>query len=41
MKVLGLVGSHRSPRTPYSTWDSDDRAKDIVAELADQRDGWF
>ncbi len=39
--VLQLIKKYRAPRTTYSTWGSDDRAKEIVAELADECDGWF
>lgn len=36
-----LIRQYRAPRTPYSNWGSDDRAKEIIVELADECDGWF
>ncbi len=39
--VRQLIDKYRAPRTPYSIWGSDERARDIIAQLADERDGWF
>lgn len=39
--VRQLIKKYRAPRTPYSNWGSDDRAKEIIVELADENDGWF
>jgi hypothetical protein len=39
--VRQLMDKYRAPRTPYSNWRSDERAKEIIVELADECDGWF
>jgi hypothetical protein len=39
--LLRIIGKYRAPRTVYSTWGSDERAKEIFQELADAWDGWF
>ena len=39
--LLRIIDKYRAPRTVYSTWGSDERAKEIFAELADTWDGWF
>ncbi len=39
--LLRMIGRYRAPRTVYSTWGSDERAKEIFQELADAWDGWF
>jgi hypothetical protein len=39
--VLRMVDKYRAPRTVYSTWGSDERAKEIFQEVADAWDGWF
>jgi hypothetical protein len=39
--LLRIIDKYRAPRTVYSTWGSDERAKEIFAELADAWDGWF
>ena len=39
--LLKIIDKYRAPRTVYSTWGSDERAKEIFAELADNWDGWF
>lgn len=36
-----LINKYGAPRTPYSTWGSDERAKEIIAELSDKWDSWF
>ena len=38
--VRALIKKYRAPRTTYSTWGSTERGKWIVAELADEWDGW-
>jgi len=38
--VRQLIDKYKAPRTPYSTWGSDERAKEIIAELTDECDGW-
>jgi hypothetical protein len=39
--LLKLIDKYRAPRSVYSTWGSDERAKEIFQEVADQWDGWF
>jgi hypothetical protein len=39
--LLRIIARYRAPRTVYSTWGSDERAKEIFQEVADQWDGWF
>jgi hypothetical protein len=39
--LLRIIAKYRAPRTVYSTWGSDERAKEIFQEAADQWDGWF
>ena len=39
--LLKLIDKYRAPRTVYSTWGSDERAKEIFQEVADAWDGWF
>jgi hypothetical protein len=39
--LLRIIDRYRAPRTVYSTWGSDERAKEIFQEVADQWDGWF
>jgi hypothetical protein len=39
--LLKIIDKYRAPRTVYSTWGSDERAKEIFAELADDWDGWL
>lgn len=39
--ILRIINKYRAPRTVYSTWGSDQRAKEIFEELADAWDGWF
>jgi hypothetical protein len=39
--LLRIINRYRAPRTVYSTWGSDERAKEIFAELADDWDGWL
>jgi hypothetical protein len=39
--VLRMIDKYRAPRTVYSTWGSDERAKEIFQEVADAWDGWF
>jgi hypothetical protein len=39
--LLRIIGKYRAPRTVYSTWGSDERAKEIFGEVADAWDGWF
>jgi len=39
--LLRIIDKYRAPRTVYSTWGSDERAKEIFQEVADQWDGWF
>src|SRR5512136_1180858 len=39
--LLRIIDKYRAPRTVYSTWGSDGRAKEIFAELADAWDGWL
>jgi len=39
--LLRIIDKYRAPRTVYSLWGSDERAKEIFVELADAWDGWF
>ena len=39
--LLKIIDKYRAPRTVYSTWGSDERAKEIFEELANAWDGWF
>jgi hypothetical protein len=39
--LLRIIDKYRAPRTVYSMWGSDERAKEIFQELADAWDGWF
>jgi len=39
--LLSIIDKYTAPRTVYSTWGSDERAKEIFQEVADQWDGWF
>jgi hypothetical protein len=39
--LLRMIDKYRAPRTVYSTWGSDERAKEIFEELANAWDGWF
>jgi len=39
--VSRLIDMYRAPRTVYSFWGSDERAKEIIIELADEWDGWL
>ncbi len=39
--LLRIIDKYRAPRTVYSTWGSDERAKEIFREVADAWDGWF
>jgi hypothetical protein len=39
--LLRIIDKYRAPRTVYSLWGSDERAKEIFQEVADQWDGWF
>jgi hypothetical protein len=39
--VLRMVDKYRAPRAVYSTWGSDERAKEIFEEVVDTWDGWF
>jgi len=39
--LVKIIDNYRAPRTVYSTWGSDERAKEIFQEVADQWDGWF
>jgi hypothetical protein len=36
-----IINKYRAPRTVYSAWGSDERAKEIFEELANAWDGWF
>jgi hypothetical protein len=36
-----MIDKYRAPRAVYSTWGSDERAKEIFQEVADAWDGWF
>lgn len=39
--LLKIIDKYRAPRTVYSTWGSDGKAKEIFDELADVWDGWL
>jgi len=39
--LLKVINKYRAPRTVYSTWGSDERAKKIFEEVADAWDGWL
>jgi hypothetical protein len=39
--LLKIIDKYRAPRTVYSTWGSDERAKEIFQEVVDAWDGWF
>ena len=39
--LLKIIDKYRAPRTVYSTWGSDGKAKEIFDELADAWDGWL
>jgi hypothetical protein len=39
--LLRIIDKYRAPRAVYSTWGSDERAKEIFEELANAWDGWF
>ncbi len=39
--LLKIINKYRAPRTVYSAWGSDERAKEIFDELANAWDGWF
>jgi len=39
--LLKIIDKYRAPRTVYSMWGSDERAKEIFQEVADAWDGWF
>ncbi len=39
--VLKIIHKYRAPRTVYSAWGTDERAKEIFQELANAWDGWF
>jgi len=39
--LLRIIDKYRAPRTVYSTWGSDERAKEIFQEVADAWDGWL
>jgi hypothetical protein len=39
--LIRIINKYRAPRTVYSTWGSDERAKEIFAEVADTWDGWL
>ncbi len=39
--LVKIIDNYRAPRTVYSTWGSDERAKEIFQEVVDQWDGWF
>jgi hypothetical protein len=39
--ILRMIDKYRAPRTVYSTWGSDERAKEIFDELANAWDGWL
>jgi hypothetical protein len=39
--LVKIIDKYRAPRTVYSTWGSDERAKEIFTELADKWDGWL
>jgi hypothetical protein len=39
--LLRIINKYRAPRTVYSMWGSDERAKKIFQEVADAWDGWL
>ena len=39
--LLKIIDKYRAPRSVYSTWGSDERAKEIFQEVADAWDGWL
>jgi len=39
--LLRIIDKYRAPRTVYSMWGSDERAKEIFEEVADAGDGWL
>ena len=39
--LLKIIDKYRAPRAVFSTWGSDERAREIFQEVADQWDGWF
>lgn len=39
--LIKIIDRYRAPRTVYSTWGSDPRAKEIFEELANTWDGWW
>ena len=39
--LLKIIDKYRAPRTVYSMWGSDGKAKEIFDELADAWDGWL
>jgi len=39
--LLRIIDKYRAPRTVYSMWGSDERARHIFEELANAWDGWF
>jgi hypothetical protein len=39
--LLRIINIYRAPRTVYSTWGSDERAKKIFDEVTDAWDGWL
>ena len=39
--LLRIIDEYRAPRTVYSLWGSDERAKEIFEEVADAGDGWL
>jgi hypothetical protein len=39
--LLRIINIYRAPRTVYSIWGSDERAKKIFEEVADAWDGWL
>ena len=40
LAVRALIDKYGSPRSTYSTWGSNEKAKWIVGELSDENDGW-
>jgi hypothetical protein len=39
--LLRIINKYRAPRTVYSIWGSDERARKIFEEVADAWDGWL
>jgi hypothetical protein len=39
--LLRIINKYRAPRTVYSTWGSDERAKEIFQNLVEVWDGWL